>query len=125
MMARTRSFLLLWTLATVASVCAFVVHLGLRGKTVSLGYELGRARAEQSRLREVKRVLSVEAASYRTPERVEFVARSLLNMESPPPERIVMLAPVVGVTEPQDESVEAARGADAGRGESAKLGPRP
>jgi cell division protein FtsL len=89
-----RTFVALWTLATVATVCAFLVHLALRGKTVSLGYELGRARAEQARLREVKRVLEVESASYKTPERVEIVARTLLGMEPPPPERIVPLAPI-------------------------------
>jgi cell division protein FtsL len=88
---RSRAFVALWTLAVTASVCAFVVHLALRGRTVSLGYELGRARAEQARLREVKRVLQVEAASYKTPERVEIVARTLLGMEPPAPERIVGL----------------------------------
>jgi cell division protein FtsL len=98
----TRTFIALWTLATVATVCAFLVHLALRGKTVSLGYELGRARAEQARLREVKRVLEVEAASYKTPERVEIVARTLLGMEPPPPERIV---PLGGVVEPREHPV--------------------
>ena len=93
-MRRSRSFVALWTLATVATVAAFVVHLALRGKTISLGYELGRERAEQSRLREVKRVLMVESASYKTPERVEIVARTLLGMEPAPPERIVPLTPV-------------------------------
>jgi cell division protein FtsL len=92
--AGSRTFIALWTLATVATVCAFLVHLALRGRTVSLGYELGRARAEQARLREVKRVLEVEAASYKTPERVEIVARTLLGMEPPPPERIVPLGAV-------------------------------
>jgi len=91
---RPRSFITLWTLAIVAAVSAFVLHLALRGKTVSLGYELGRARAEQARLREVKRVLQVEAASYKTPERVEIVARTLLGMEPPPPERIVPLGAI-------------------------------
>ena len=81
-------FVLLWTMATIAVVCAFVVHLALRGKTMALGYELGRARAEQARLREVKRVLEVEIASYRTPERVDLVARSLLGMSEPTPDRI-------------------------------------
>jgi cell division protein FtsL len=33
----------------------------------------------------------VEAASYKTPERVEIIARTLLGMEPPPPERIVPL----------------------------------
>jgi cell division protein FtsL len=86
-----RPFLVVWTLAIAATVSAFVVHLALRGRTVQLGYELGRARQEQSRLREVKRVLEVEAASYKTPERVEIISRTLLGMEPPPPERIVSL----------------------------------
>jgi len=85
-------FVLTWTLATMACVSAFVVHLALRGRTLSLGYELGRARAEQAHLREVKRVLELEAASYETPERVEIVARSLLGMEPPPPERVVTMS---------------------------------
>jgi len=87
-------FIALWTLAVTASVCAFVLHLAMRGRTVSLGYELGRARAEQARLREVKRVLQVESASYKTPERVEIVARTLLGMEPPTPDRVVPLAAV-------------------------------
>jgi cell division protein FtsL len=86
----------LWTIAIIATVSAFVLHLALRGRTVALGYELGRARSEGARLREVKRVLELEAASYKTPERVEIVARTLLAMEPPPPSRIVPLAPVDG-----------------------------
>jgi cell division protein FtsL len=93
---RQRPFVALWTLAVVATVVAFVVHLGLRGRTVEIGYKLGKARKEQARLREVKRVLSLEAASYRTPDRVEMVARTLLGMTPPPPERVIVLpdAPV-------------------------------
>ncbi len=86
-----RAFLPIWTLAIAATVSAFVVHLALRGRTVQLGYELGRARQEQARLREVKRVLEVESASYKTPERVEIIARTLLGMEPPAPDRIVPL----------------------------------
>ncbi len=85
----TRAFLPVWTVAIAATVSAFVVHLALRGRTVQLGYELGHARQDQARLREVKRVLEVESASFKTPERVVIVARSLLGMEAPPPERIV------------------------------------
>jgi cell division protein FtsL len=70
-----------------------VLHLTLRGRTVQLGYELGRTRQEQAHLREVKRVLELEAASYKTPERIEIVARTLLGMEPPPPERIVAISP--------------------------------
>jgi cell division protein FtsL len=86
---KQRPFLALWTVAVAAAVLAFVLHLALRGKTVDLGYQLGRLRAEQGRLREVKRVLSLEAASYRTPQRVEMVARTLLGMTPPPPERVI------------------------------------
>ncbi|XXY40954.1 cell division protein FtsL [Sorangium sp. So ce260] len=98
-MTQQRPFLVLWTLAVAATVAAFVVHLALRGRTVDLGYRLGRARAEQARLREVKRVLSLEAASYETPQRVEMVARSLLGMTPPPPERVI---PVRGYTAPPE-----------------------
>jgi cell division protein FtsL len=88
---KQRPFIALWTVAVLATVAAFVVHLALRGRTVDLGYKLGRARAEQARLREVKRVLSLEAASYETPSRVEMVARTLLGMTPPPPERVIAL----------------------------------
>jgi cell division protein FtsL len=94
-MSSSRSaFLPLWTLAITATVSAFVLHLALRGRTMQLGYELGRTRQEEAHLREVKRVLELEAASYKTPERIEIVARTLLGMEPPPPERIVPLAPL-------------------------------
>jgi cell division protein FtsL len=92
MKAARPAFLAMWTLAIAATSSAFVVHLALRARTVQLGYELGRARKEQARLREVKRVLEVESASYKTPERVEIVARTLLGMEAPPPERIIPIA---------------------------------
>ena len=88
-MMRARIFMFNWTLAVLATVCAFVVHLAMRGRTVSLGYELGKARNEQMRLREVKRVLELESASYKTPERVEMVSRTLLGMEPPAADRIV------------------------------------
>ena len=35
---KQRPFLALWTLAVIATVAAFVLHLGLRGRTVDLGY---------------------------------------------------------------------------------------
>jgi cell division protein FtsL len=89
MSSARRAFLPVWTLAIAATASAFVVHVALRGKTLELGYDLGRARQEQVRLREIKRVLELDVASYKTPERVEFVARTLLGMESPAPERMV------------------------------------
>jgi hypothetical protein len=103
---KQRPFLALWTLAVIATVAAFVLHLALRGRTVDLGYKLGRTRAEQARLREVKRVLSLEAASYQTPQRVEMVARTLLGMTPPPAERVFpMRAPASTLPPDEKESM--------------------
>lgn len=83
------TFLVLWTLAVVATTSAFVLHLALRARSIELGYELGREHGHLARLREVKRALELEKAAYETPERVEFIARSLLGMTEPGPDRIV------------------------------------
>jgi cell division protein FtsL len=100
----TNRFIVTWLLAVLATVAAFVVHLSLRGKTVSLGYELGRVRSEQTRLHEMRHVLELEAASYKTPGRVETVARTLLGMEQAPPERIIALrAEVPSPPEPEGD----------------------
>jgi len=114
---KQRPFLALWTVAVIAAVAAFVVHLGLRGRTVDLGYKLGKARAEQARLREVKRVLSLEAASYETPQRVEYVARTLLGMTPPPPERVIALrgyAPRAPSDDGKPDEADPMAAADAG-----------
>jgi hypothetical protein len=87
-MKNERAFLTLWTLAVAAATAAFVLHLGLRVRSVELGYELGRAHARVQRLREVRHVLEVELGSQKTPERVDFVARTLLGMSEPSPDRV-------------------------------------
>jgi cell division protein FtsL len=83
----------LWTLAVAAASTAFVTRLALRGRAVDLGYELGKAHGRLGRLREIKRVLELEQASYKTPERVELVARSLLGMAPPSVDRILAAGP--------------------------------
>lgn len=88
-MTPSRAFLALWTLAVVAATSAFVLHLALRIRSIELGYELGQVHGRVARLREVKRVLELELASYETPERVDFVARSLLRMSEPTADRIL------------------------------------
>ncbi|MFC1641792.1 hypothetical protein ACFL5O_03760 [Myxococcota bacterium] len=86
---KTDPFLLLWTLAVAATTAAFVLYLGLRVRGVELGYELGRMHGRIDRLREVKRVLELELASHKTPERVDVVARSLLGMSEPSADRVL------------------------------------
>lgn len=100
-MKRGSPFLTLWTLAVLAATSAFVLYLGMRVRSVELGYELGRAHARVARLREVKRVLELELASHKTPERVDLVARSLLGMSEPSAGRILHAG-----EQPNDDSPE-------------------
>jgi cell division protein FtsL len=86
---RPRAFLVLWTLAVAAAVSAFSVHLALRGRAFELGYQLGQSHSTLAGLRESKRVLELELAAYKTPERVGIVARSLLGMSEPSPDRLL------------------------------------
>jgi hypothetical protein len=100
-MKAERNFLVLWTLAVVAATAAFVLHLGLRVRSVELGYELGRSHAHVQRLREVRHVLEVELGSQKTPERVDFVARTLLGMSEPSPDRVRSAGARPHVEEPE------------------------
>lgn len=79
----------LWTIAVIAASLAFIAHLMLRFETVRLGYDVGRARREQRRLVEERRLYSIEAATLRDVERVETIARGALGMEVPEADRIV------------------------------------
>ena len=82
-------FLWLWAAAVVATASAFVAHLSLRLETVRLGYDVGQARREERRLIEERRLLSIEAATLRDPERVETIARGSLGMEIPDTDHVV------------------------------------
>jgi cell division protein FtsL len=84
-----RRFLLLWTAAVLAAAMAFIVHLAMRFETVRLGYEVGRERRAQRALVESRRNLALEAATLRQAARVEAVARRVLDMDVPEPERVV------------------------------------
>jgi hypothetical protein len=96
---KPKPFLVVWTFAVAAATSAFAVYLALRMRSVELGYELGRAHAHLGRLREVKRVLELERASYETPERVELIARSLLGMSQPSEDRMLSAGPRPAVGE--------------------------
>jgi cell division protein FtsL len=92
-------FVAIWTLAVVATACSFVLYLALRSRAVELGYKLGKARARQSQLRETRRVLQVEAVAYRNPERIDALARGVLQMEEPPPQRTFVVGAALEPTE--------------------------
>jgi hypothetical protein len=106
---RSRSFLALWTLAVVAATSAFVFSLALRVRSIELGYELGQSHARVARLREVKRVLELELASYKTPERVDFVALAPRHERAQPGPRSSRRGPR------PEAGVDGRRGAGGGR----------
>jgi cell division protein FtsL len=108
MARRKSSFLLLWTLAVAASTAAFCVFLTLRVRAVELGYELGRMHGQLGRLREVRRVLELEVASYETPERVDLVARTLLGMAPPGADRVLRGRVLPKVLDAEREAVNEA-----------------
>jgi len=105
---RPAHFVALWTLAVVATACAFILYLALRSRAVELGYRLGKARAKQSQLRETRRVLQVEAVAYRNPERIDDLARGVLQMEEPPPQRIFVVGAPIEPTETAKPKASAA-----------------
>jgi cell division protein FtsL len=86
---RRRPFLVVWALAVAAATSAFTLYLALRMRSIEIGYELGRAHQHLGRLREVKRVLELELSSHETPERVDLVARAVLGMSEPSPDRML------------------------------------
>ena len=88
-MTTSRGFLLLWTIAVAAATAAFVLHLGLRLRTIELGYALSEARATQVTLLERRRVLQLENASLRAPARIDGIAREALGMDVPGYDRVV------------------------------------
>jgi len=104
MREQSSSFLVLWTAAVLATSAAFCAYLTLRVRAVELGYELGRAHGQLSRLREVRRVLELEVASYQTPERVDLVARTLLGMAPPGSERMLRGAALPKVLDAEREA---------------------
>jgi cell division protein FtsL len=109
MRGRGNSFLVLWTMAVLASTAAFCAFLTLRVRAIEMGYELGRVHGQLARLREVRRVLELEVASYQTPERVDLVARTLLGMGPPGVDRMLRGAALPKVLDAEREAVSEAR----------------
>jgi hypothetical protein len=110
---KSRPFLVVWTLAVAGATSAFTVYLALRMRSIELGYDLGRAQTHLGRLREVKRVLELELASQETPERIDLIARTVLGMGEPSPDRILPAGPRPEVGEetggPPSDEAELAR----------------
>ena len=95
---RSNTFLVLWTLAVIATCCSFLFYLTVRVETMQNGYALGKAYGKLSRMREAERVLELERAAHNTPERVDLIGRTLFFMEEPDESRVLDAGPdpVVG-----------------------------
>jgi hypothetical protein len=65
---------------------------------------MGHIHAQLGRLREVRRVLELEVASYQTPERVDLVARTLLGMAPPGVDRMLHAAALPKVLDAEREA---------------------
>ena len=110
-MRRENRFVALWSLAVIATAASFILYLAMRSRAVELGYKLGKARQKQAVLRETRRVLQVEAVSYKNPERIEAVAKGVLRMEEPPPQRIFVVGAPIEKTEAAPPQPSAAQSA--------------
>ncbi len=81
-MSSTR-FMVLFGLAVVSSVAAFVVHLALRHQNIAIGYQVERARNDGLRLRSQINQVRLELAARRSPLALEQVGRAELGMVEP------------------------------------------
>lgn len=108
---RDNIFLILWTLAVAASALALLFYLGVRVRSVELGYELGRVQAELSRAREIERVLLLERSASETPERIDLIGRTLFGMREASADRILD----AGLLPEEDQDEEATQARIEGR----------
>lgn len=79
----TTRFMVMFALAVVSSVAAFVVHLALRNQNIAMGYEVERARNEGLRMRGEINHVRLELAARRSPATLEQVGRDELGMVEP------------------------------------------
>ena len=80
---------LLWWSLLVAWVAASAAQLvAHRSRTVTLGYDLARASAEQRRMLDERRSLQLEEASLRSPLRVGVAAAHRMGLRPPAPREI-------------------------------------
>ena len=77
--------------AAVAAVLtgSALFYVWTRLQVVSWGYRISRASARQEELRQANRELRIEAASLRSPGRIETIARKELGLEFPRPGQVL------------------------------------
>ncbi len=79
----TTRFMVMFSLAVVSSLAAFVVHLALRNQNIAMGYEVERSRADALRLRGQINQVRLELGARRSPLALEQIGRAELGMVDP------------------------------------------
>jgi len=69
-------------------VCCTLIYVWSRHEATSWGYRLSEAAQAQNELKQTNRELTLEAASLRSPARIEKIARKELGLDFPKPGQI-------------------------------------
>jgi cell division protein FtsL len=70
------------------TVCCALFYVWTRHEATSWGYRISEAAQSQSELKQTNRELRLEAASLRSPARIEKIARKELGLDFPKPGQI-------------------------------------
>jgi cell division protein FtsL len=79
------------TLSCALIASAMLLHAWVRTRVTEGGYELSRLSAEYRELTREHERLQIAAAELKSPQRIEELARTRLNMGPPPVDRVVVL----------------------------------
>jgi len=79
------------TLACAMVAAGMLVHAWVRTRVTERGYALSRLSAEYRDLMREHERLQIAAAELKSPQRIEELARTRLNMGPPPVDRVVVL----------------------------------
>jgi cell division protein FtsL len=79
------------TLSCLLIAVAMLLHAWVRTRVTERGYALARLSAEYRELVREHERLQIAAAELKSPQRIEELARTRLNMAPPPVDRVVVL----------------------------------
>ena len=79
------------TLSCAFVASAMLLHAWVRTRVTEQGYRLSRASAEYRELTREHEALQIRAAELRSPQRIEELARTRLNMGPPAMDNVVVL----------------------------------
>jgi cell division protein FtsL len=84
-----------WAFVLALLTAGALAHVAIRLRGIQIAYDLGRARHANTELEERRRSLTIEIGMLKDPSRVIGVAHDQLQMDPPPPDKVVKLGPGV------------------------------